>query len=172
MKRGLIIGLIVMAAALGVLYWRVRPQSKETAIHYHGGFVVFKGGQKVDFSGDQYMHIAPCTTKETAQTPAEIQLDKAHLHDNVGDVVHIHEPGAVWGDLFTNLKYLVEPAASTSAYLNGVKAENITLQPIKPYYSLVLLIGAQYQPPEYYLNQAVIKDHILKVEQTSENCGS
>ena len=56
------------------------------------------------------MHIEPCRDEEhekEKKDAKEIQLEKAHLHDMIGDVVHVHYKGTRWKDLFANLNYKV-----------------------------------------------------------------
>jgi len=80
---GVVVGLIGIGG-----WWVTR---KPTKIHYHAGFQVYVDGVKQDFSADKYMKVDPCTI--APKTAADVQLDKGHLHDKVGDVVHIHTTG-------------------------------------------------------------------------------
>lgn len=148
--------------------WKV----KETyfppkAVHYHAGFVVFKDNKQFDFSTVKYMHAKPCGNEEHEEhSPEEEQIEKAHLHDYIGDVVHTHREGALWKDLFINLKY---PIDNAQGYINGKKVDDFQNQPIKPYDSLVVFIGKN--DIEKQLAKAVTKKHIQTVEKKSDNCG-
>ena len=81
--------LVVAAIAIvGVKEYKALTTPQKT--HYHAGFVVFVNDKKIDFSKPKYMSISPCIlhgNEADDESPSSIQLDKAHLHDFVGDVV-------------------------------------------------------------------------------------
>lgn len=134
--------------------------------HYHAGFVVFQDNKKLDFSDNKYMYIKPCLLNPNHNDEAKnIQLEKAHLHENVGDLVHVEASGAYWKDLFANIGFSVD---GSTGYINGKRVANFQMQPIRPYESLVVLIDRD--DPEV-LDQAVTKDYILKMEKKSTACG-
>jgi hypothetical protein len=138
-------------------------------VHYHAGFQVYRDGRLVDFSDVRYMHLKPCTTEVNASR--DEQMEKAHLHDLVGDVVHVHRSNARWGDLFRNMKYEIDSLGSLTGFVNGREVDGILNYPINAYDSVVLLIG-EHDNPAKYLKKAVRKDHVLMVENTSEDCGN
>lgn len=137
-------------------------------IHYHAGFRLFVDGVQQDFSGPEYMSLKPCGD---VMSPAEEQDEKGHLHDRIGYVAHVHRPGAVWRDLFTNIHYQLDPAKPIKAYINGKPVQNFLDEPIKPYESLIVLQG-KYGNVRQYLDQAVTVKQIKAVEQKSEDCGA
>lgn len=161
----LLIALLVAATYFYKSYLNTRPHEE---IHYHAGFVIFDNGNKVDFSGQNFMTVRPCEVAENKPTPEEIQNDKGHLHGGVGDVIHIHTTGAKWNDLFKNLSYELNPQNFT-AYVNGQLSENVLEKPIEEYQSLVILVG---ENDENLLSQAVSKDRIMEVEKNSMECGN
>lgn len=114
---------------------------------------MYVNGEKQDYSDWQYMHLELCTEGQEQQE--DEQIEKAHLHEGVGDVVHVHREGAVWGDLFKNIG--VELAEETA----------ILQQEIEPNSSVVITIGKAVENPEY-----VSIEHIKEVEAKSELCGS
>ena len=144
--------------------------SAET-IHYHAGFQVYIDNKLQDYSGLEYMNFKPCSEDEyhTQLTPEEEQLEKAHLHDSIGDVVHVHRPNVVWGDLFTNISLEIDPNAT--AYINGELVENILEYPIRSYDSLVIF-ESESTNIEERLSLRVTKEHIVEAESRSELCGS
>lgn len=165
-KKFLISALGLLLIVLGLAFYAIvktKPEAKK--VHYHAGFIVFQDGKKIDFSDIKYMDLEPCTKGN--QKTGDDQLEKAHLHDNVGDVVHIEAPGAVWGDLFTNIKFPVD-SASTSGYINGQKMENFQQQPINKDDSLVVFLG---KSDESLLSQAPTKDYIEVQGEKSKTCG-
>ena len=144
----------------------LRPQKT----HYHAGFVVFQNNKKLDFSDNKYMFIEPCTLKENkadTASDADIQIEKAHLHENVGELVHIERTGAKWQDLFTNIHFPIN-YTQTTGYINGKQQSDYQLQPIKPFDSLLVFIGKN--DPKL-LQQAVTKDYIIQMAKKSTTCG-
>ncbi len=147
--------LIVLVVISTHLVYQKYFQKEEEHVHYHAGFVVYIDGVKQDYSGYKYMNFSPCSEHDVKKSSAEEQIEKAHLHDGVGDVVHTHRSGAVWGDLFRNI---------------GVKLEGDleTLKnPIEPNSSVVIIVGKPVENPE-----KVSLEHIQEVESKSELCGS
>ncbi len=140
-------------------------------IHYHAGFIVINNNKLEDFSSIKYMHTKPCGEEENSEhTAEEEQIEKAHLHDYVGDVVHVHRVNATWKDLFTNLKHPIN-YSETEAYLNGKKVNNFQDLPIEPYDSLIVFVE-ESKDANKFLKQAVTKSHMEQVEKKSDNCGS
>lgn len=98
-------------------------------------------------------------------------MDKAHLHDNIGDVVHAHLKGGVWEDLFKNIDYNIAAKGTVQGYINGKAVDNILQDNINPYDSVIMLVGNNNNIEQYFPN-AVTKDAIVKAEKMSENCGA
>jgi hypothetical protein len=177
MSRDLII-LAGVAIILAIIAISNRPpveepigieKQHEEDIHLHAGFQVYKDNKLIDYSGFEFMKVEPCSL-ETHSEELDLeheQLEKAHLHDSVGDVVHVHREGAAWGDLFANIK--VEVSAK-EVYLNGGLYEgDIMAYKIMPYDSVVIFDG-ENTDIENKLQNEVTKEHIIEVENTSENC--
>lgn len=166
-----IIFAVVILSSLGVIF-RTQIQAvlfpiKE--IHIHAGFQIYEDGKQKSFEDFAYMNDKPCGDHAPGEHVDE-QLEKAHLHELVGDVVHVHREGATWGDLFTNLKYPVE-AEKIEAYVNGEKLPMVLARKIQPYDRLVVFIGDRDENLNKYLDKQVTKDHIVKTEKRSEQCG-
>ncbi len=146
-------------------------RNKDEIVHYHAGFAVFTNNKQADFSDFKYMIIKPCNLDkdEEKESDEDDQIEKAHLHDQIGDVVHIERKNAKWSDLFTNLKYDIN-YQEVVAYLNSKKTTDFENLIIQPYDSLVILIGKN--DSKKALAKAVKKSHIEETEKRSENCGS
>lgn len=139
-----------------------------TPIHYHAGFVVYIDGNKQDYSGYQYMNITPCSEHNTHKDPEDEQIEKAHLHDGVGEVVHVHRSGARWKDLFVNLGIKgIEEMKLTTISPSGEISDGLR-QPIKPNESLIFLFNS----PNVTDRDFVSAERIAQVEQMSELCAS
>ncbi|HLL60891.1 MAG TPA: hypothetical protein VK338_04195 [Candidatus Nitrosocosmicus sp.] len=162
-KIALIISLIIVLILGFILYKKINTPQK---VHLHAGFKIFVDGKLQDFSDFKYMSLVPCGDTEVKHNE---QIEKAHLHDNIGTVVHVHREGAKWKDLFRNINYSIDTSKNVEAYLNGKQINNILDQKIKEYDSIILLIGKK---PNKYLDQAVTKKEIKAVENKSELCGT
>ena len=167
-KRIVLLLLVLIFLGLGG-YFYYEQFLKPQVVHYHAGFQVYVDGKLQDFSGLKYMHVVPCTTDDH-KAEVDEQEEKAHLHDFVGEVAHVHRSNATWGDLFTNIKFRVDSSKSVVAYVNGEKVDGILHYPIKAYDSLVLFIG-KHGDVEEYLKKAVKKEYVQKVEKKSDGCG-
>ncbi len=142
----------------------------EQKVHYHAGFQVYVDGVKQDFSDFKYMNLVPCSKNPKNQPPEDPQLEKAHLHDRVGDVVHIEHEGAVWGDLFKNIHYSFDTTKQIVGYVNDQKVSDIFSTHIKPNDSVVIVVGSQKNVQQYLKNK-VTQAHIAEISKKSESCG-
>ncbi|MEK7558913.1 MAG: hypothetical protein AAB521_01245 [Patescibacteria group bacterium] len=136
-------------------------------VHYHAGFVVFRDDKKIDFSDFKYMRVKPCSEDtEHEDSDEDIQAEKAHLHDLVGDVVHVEQENAYWRDLFINIDYKLDYSKATT-YINGNKVEQFGNLKIGPEDSLVVLIGNN---KSNHLKDAVKKEYIEEKAKKSTDC--
>lgn len=175
MKR-IYFGVIVLILLL--VLWINGPDRKyafdypiPTEIHYHAGFLVVKDGEIQDYSSTEFMKVEPCLIHEDEELSDEQeQLEKAHLHDNVGDVVHVHRKNATWKDLFVNAG--IEVPEDAYAYQRGAKVENISERVIEEDESIIVIVGDEPIDIGPILTQEVSRDHIAEIGNSSENCGS
>ncbi len=66
--------------------------------HFHANFAMYINGERVDFSGDEFMEdVAGCSL-----TGEMLPKDRVHLHENNGETIHIHHEWASWGHFFAN----------------------------------------------------------------------
>lgn len=161
----MIIILLILLTLSGIAIYKYM---NKPPVHYHAGFHIYIDGKLQDYSSTEFMHLKPCGAHDDTGDKEDEQLEKAHLHDNVGDVIHVHRNDVVWDDVFTNLKVKL-PKTSVSAYINGKKITDIKKYPVKAYDSLVLMIGKNDMA---YLKDAVTVNHIKQNEKKSESCGS
>lgn len=97
-----LIGLI--AGALVILVIRFLTY-KPVHMHYHANFAVYINGQREQFKDPAlYEESGSSCSEEQQMTPTE----RAHMHDNVNDVVHVHDHAVTWGQFFTNLGWVVD----------------------------------------------------------------
>lgn len=178
--RNIVLGIlfIVLVGAFFLIGKSDLNKPPEKEIHFHAGFMVYQDGVKQDFSDIKYMDIEPCNDKQGTKELEENQQEKAHLHDNIGDVVHVHREGAVWGDILANIKFQISPPMADpplaenikklKGYVNGAETTDILNYPIKPYDSALFVFG---NTENVDVKQIVGKDHIIEVENKSETCG-
>src|ERR1700730_17097255 len=101
MKKIIIAFLIFAILAATAVIILPKTILKPKPVHFHAGFQVYVDDKLQDFSDFKYMHEAPCTVngKPLTNNHVDEQIEKAHLHDQIGDVVHVHRLGATWSDL-------------------------------------------------------------------------
>ena len=161
-------GVLVFILTLIGIGLFIKQTAEPKMRHIHAGFIVFVDGKKQDFSGINYMSLMPCKDEETEYTKEEIQDQKAHLHENVGYVAHSHREGAVWKDLFKNMGYTIDTSKGVHGYINGKKVNNLLNYQVNGYDSAVIIIG---KDDPQLVAKTITKDQILKVDQTSRDCG-
>ncbi len=96
---GLLIGALVV---LGIRFATYKP---EAGIHYHANFAIYINSKRELFNNPLiYEELISCSF-ETVKviTPSE----RAHMHDNVNDVVHVEDDAVTWGNFFQNIGWTV-----------------------------------------------------------------
>ena len=78
---------------------------KVDTVHYHANFALYINGQKEEFKGTQYYTEVEMCTLNTTMVPSE----RAHMHDNVNNVVHVEDHSVTWGQFFANLGWTMGP---------------------------------------------------------------
>jgi len=97
-KKILSILLLPIIALAIYLAWYIHSASEHIAPHFHANFAMYVNGEKIDFSGDKYMEdVAGCSV-----TGNIMPEDRAHLHENNGDTIHVHADWVAWGHFFAN----------------------------------------------------------------------
>lgn len=93
---GLTIGLVAVLAVRFITY---DPQMT----HYHANFAVYINGEQQKFVGVKYYE----ETAAMACTIAEVDdpKERAHMHDNIYDVVHVEDKLVTWGNFLQNLSW-------------------------------------------------------------------
>jgi len=118
------LGVGLLLGALTILVIRYFTYTPE-AVHYHANFAAYIDGQREEFKGLQYYEeftSASCNTAEHQKSPNE----RAHMHSNINDVVHVHDNLVTWGNFFQYLGWNVGDtflATPNKIYQNTDKAE-------------------------------------------------
>jgi len=96
---GLLLGTLVI---LGI---RFATYMGPAETHYHANFSLYINGNQETFANPvYYAEVAACTVNGPVE-PAE----RAHMHDNINSVIHVHDQGVTWGQFFENLGWYVGP---------------------------------------------------------------
>lgn len=91
---GLLLGALLI---LGIRFVSYKPADH---VHYHANFAVYINGVREQFKDPSYYEdVMACAPTGNNITPAE----RAHMHENINDAVHVHDHAVTWGQLFTNL---------------------------------------------------------------------
>ena len=81
--------LVLILITIGITYI-LTPRPYQ--VHYHANLAVFIEGKQWDFGRDIYMEE---TSRCNITTNVKPQ-DRIHLHENKGDLVHVHMAAATW----------------------------------------------------------------------------
>ncbi len=142
---GIVIGFGIFSVIRMIKYV---PQEH---VHYHANFQVFVNGKQETFQDPlYYQEVAGCL-RDNDTDP----IHRAHMHDEVYDVVHVHAPGVTWNHFFENINIGTEPTSlriggtvyantdtSTVTYiLNGRKLAALVGQSIKSEDTLLINYG-------------------------------
>ena len=96
---GIVLGALII---LGIRFFTYSPEQ----IHYHANFAVYLNGKREQFKLPMYYEevSGSCGLGKDVK-PAQ----RAHMHDEVNDIVHVHDHAVTWGDFFMNLGWAVGP---------------------------------------------------------------
>lgn len=121
----LILGILL--GALLILAIRFFTYSRPVT-HYHANFAVYINGQREEFKAPRYyQEVAACTANGPIQ-PAE----RAHMHDDINSVLHVHDDGVTWEQFFNNISWylgkdFIQTDDGTMYQANGNNKLNIVL---------------------------------------------
>ena len=94
---------VLVAFLLGV-FWVVAIRFvtlEKKEVHYHANFAVFAEGERILFDNfTYYEEVAAC-----GGNGLDSPKIRAHMHDSIGHVVHVHDNGVSWGHFFANLGF-------------------------------------------------------------------
>ncbi|MDA1208900.1 MAG: hypothetical protein O2904_02605 [bacterium] len=111
MKRFAPIVLTILLAACIQRSYEQNPDPN----HTHADFSVWFDGEKVDFSGPEYMSGIPSDEADHHK--------HLHMHDEIGDVLHRHKPGLSLQEFFDSLQYDFAADKTWLMFVNGEEME-------------------------------------------------
>lgn len=89
-------GALLTTAARFILY-------QPGAVHYHANFALYVDGKRDEFKGPGYYEeVLACAADEHNE---DDPMGRAHMHNNVNDVIHVHANAVTWSHFFANLGY-------------------------------------------------------------------
>ena len=95
MTASFILGIVWFVAMRVALY-------QSDADHFHANFAIYINGQRELFEEVSfYEEVSSCGSEE------DNPLSRVHMHDQVADVVHVHDASATWGNFFENLGFVL-----------------------------------------------------------------
>jgi hypothetical protein len=95
-----LVGILVI---LGIRFFTYHGE-KNT--HYHANFALYINGQKEGFKNPfYYKEVATTCNTVNGLTPDK----RVHMHDNINNLVHIHDEAVSWGNFFQNIGWVVDP---------------------------------------------------------------
>lgn len=153
---GAVIGLFA-----GAMLWGV-TEIMTQSVHMHAGFQVYDGEEQLDFSGVKYMYVGKCADMKA---PENLQ-DRVHLHNQIGDVAHIHAPGITWKDLFWSLEKEELIDEIDRMIVDGEEVDVNLEKEIKAYERTIFLIENDMSVDQAW-DDIMSLDHIIQVEQES-----
>ncbi len=90
--------LVIILLICMYVIWYVHSGLQYAAPHFHANFAMHIDGERIDFTPDEYSQdVAWCKVGDTVYAK-----DRAHLHENNPDTIHIHHDWVTWGDFFKN----------------------------------------------------------------------
>ena len=170
--------MVAVVLILGIRFFTYEPER----IHYHANFQVFINGQREQFADPTLYEESGASCSEEEQM---VPMERAHIHDNVNDVVHVEDHAVTWGQFFTNLGWMVDakvietpsqtlladPSHKISFILNGQSTDNISNRVIGDQDKLLVDYGGNDQvlKDEY----AGISNKALKYNTSADpkSCG-
>src|SRR3989344_5111964 len=152
-KSGWFIGgaafILGAATILAIRFITYSPEE----VHYHANFAVYLNGQREQFKDMRYYEetAASSCSIEEKETP----LERAHMHGNVNDVVHVEDHLVTWGNFFQNIDwgigdnylktadkiYAVDDQNKLTFMLNGNKVNSVAGLIIKDEDKLLVSYG-------------------------------
>jgi len=93
---GMVLGALIILVIRFATY-------KLPAVHYHANFDVYINGQRELFRGPTYYEEETACKVGNNITPA----DRAHMHDNIDDVIHVHDHAVTWEQFFNNIGWSI-----------------------------------------------------------------
>ncbi len=90
---GFVLGALVILTIQFITY--SAPHNE----HYHANFAVYINGEREEFKAPGYYQEVAVCSSDGITLPEQ----RAHLHEQINDAVHIHDEAVTWGQFFNNI---------------------------------------------------------------------
>lgn len=145
-NKWVMFGLGLTVGVLALLVIRFATYSP-IQVHYHANFAVYINGQREEFKDKSYyQEVAVCSSTNNISRPEE----RAHMHENINSVVHVHDHATTWGQFFENLGWVVGP--------DFIQTADGTLYKAHDAVKLNIIINGQDYTDLQSITNLVIKD--------------
>ena len=170
MKKFFTLFLIIVGATLLYSSRSLFLAKKPVELHYHAGFEIYKNGTLMDFTPLEFMNVKPCADDQDETSHDDLHPE-VHLHDGIGNIVHVHGKEATWSDLFLKLNI---DAATASAIVNNKPISHINNETIHPYDQGVIFINTPNNQTGLVAKSLsrIPVSYIKTIEKKSENCST
>lgn len=99
----ILIGIVIGILVFGLLRFLTYQPPQHT--HFHANWNVWVNGQQKTLADPSfYQEVASCNANDEADIK-----HRAHLHDEVYDVVHVHADGVTWNQFLENINSSAQP---------------------------------------------------------------
>ena len=149
-------GVALGVLGIGALRFALLPElPDDEPVHYHANFAVFLDGERLDLSAMRYMEdVTACKANPDVVVPPE----RAHMHEGVQDVVHVHHDAVTWGHFFANIdialgddflvtdegtRYFADQARTFKFLVDGERVSTILNRVIESEERLLISFGAE-----------------------------
>ena len=113
------------------------------------------------------MYFAPCRVYDFGERELE-EIDRAHLHDYVGDVLHVHDDGVTWRVLLGNLNIEGDLLGYNK---EGELVEGMIDKVIAPYES-VIFSNTELENIAELVSELKGADYVRDIEVVAVECAA
>lgn len=141
-------------------------------VHYHAAFHIYLDGELQDFSSDEFMQGGACSVDPNYEPDLTLPVNRIHLHDNIGEVVHVHAEEVTWREIFLSLEIdsWLEGRAMVS-YRNGEVDRNVLDEVVAEHEVVIFALGEPLPEAEEMIANQPTQKIIDEAEQIVESCG-
>lgn len=145
---GLLIGFLLFAGLRMAFV-------QQYEVHYHANFGLFINGQRDKFKNFTFYEEVESCAAGAGSNPKS----RAHMHDNINDVVHVEDDNVTWGAFFANLGYgLSDGSIETDdgVFVDGQRGRHLRF----------ILNG---EPVETIANRVINSEDVLLIDYGPKN---
>jgi hypothetical protein len=105
-KTWIIVVTAFLIGVITVLSIRFFTYHVPKSTHYHANFALYINGQREEFKDPfYYKEVATSCNTTDGLTPDK----RVHMHDNINNLVHVHDEAVSWSNFFQNIGWVVDP---------------------------------------------------------------